>query len=59
MLLRAIISAIIFYFVYYWLRRLFDPRRRDHNPRARRSRDAAADKYPDAIEAEFEELDKK
>lgn len=58
MLLRAIISAIIFYFVYYWLRRLFDPRQREHRARAHRSRDAA-DKYPDAIEAEFEELDKK
>jgi hypothetical protein len=59
MLFRTILTAIVFYLVYYWLNRLLQPRRRDARDGARRREEPAKDRYPGAIDAEFEELDKK
>lgn len=59
MIFRIIITAVIFFFVYRFLERLFGSGRRHRNvptpqppPRA-----ANPEKYRRAVDAEFEELD--
>ena len=59
MLFRTIVTAIIFYLVYYWLNRLLNPRRNARRGTSQKREDAGKDKYPGAVDAEFEELDGK